>query len=468
MILTNIAVHSLSAAPARVGLPVLLALTALLGGSEVSQQAKASSPVFVFAAAGDVGANSNAAASLSLLDSTGAAFFLTLGDIDYDETGSDAAWCDYIKQRLPGLGPDFPFQLVGGNHEEDGGPDGNIMNHAACMPDRMGSAGTYAARYYFDYPTGAPLIRAIMIAPNLTIGGVDYDFAAGSADYQWLSGAIDGARAAGIPWVAVGMHKVCITAGVKPCEIGTDLLNLLVGKKVDLILHGHDHNYQRSKQLALTPTNCTAISTNNYRPECVVDDGADSAYGKGTGAVIVITGSFGRCCYLVSSGDSEAGYFARIGSTSHGFTKFTVSSDRIDAEFVASTGSLNDSFSIVGAAGSLDEDGDGFSASRESFVSTDPAVPCGGQSASGTPSQTWPADLSTYGASRDRVNMLDLSSYIAPVRKVDTAPGNPKYSARWDLNADNAITLIDLSTLTSLRPPMFGGQKAFGGPVCGA
>jgi hypothetical protein len=41
------------------------------------------------------------------------------------------------------------------------------MNHAACLPDRLNSTGTYAAQYYFDYPPQAPLIRVIMIAPDL-------------------------------------------------------------------------------------------------------------------------------------------------------------------------------------------------------------------------------------------------------------------------------------------------------------
>ena len=51
-----------------------------------------------------------------------------------------------VKERLPTLGPMFPFQLVAGNHEEQGGSDGYIMNHAACLPDRLNSTGFYAAR----------------------------------------------------------------------------------------------------------------------------------------------------------------------------------------------------------------------------------------------------------------------------------------------------------------------------------
>jgi hypothetical protein len=63
---------------------------------------------FTFAAAGDHGANATASASLAALDASPASFYLALGDLDYDETASDAAWCDYVHQHLPTKGPDFP------------------------------------------------------------------------------------------------------------------------------------------------------------------------------------------------------------------------------------------------------------------------------------------------------------------------------------------------------------------------
>ena len=63
----------------------------------------------------------------------------------------------------------------------------------------------------------------------------------------------------------MGMHKVCLTMGIKSCEIGASLLNVLIDRKVDLIIQGHDHSYQRSKQLALGP-NCTAVKAGRTTP----------------------------------------------------------------------------------------------------------------------------------------------------------------------------------------------------------
>ncbi len=309
---------------------------------------------FTFAAAGDHGANQKTAASLAALDTSGAAFYLALGDLDYNETATDSAWCDYVRARLPTLGPTFPFELVSGNHEEQGAPDGYIMNFTACLPDQMGSTSgpgsVYGAEYTFDYPPSAPLMRVIMIAPGLTIENTTYDYVPGSPHYDWLKSEIEGARAAGIPWVAVGMHYPCYSAGLNGCGMDSALWSLLVQEKVDLVLNGHDHNYQRSKQFALDPTTCPSIPSSGYAPGCVVDDGVDGVYPKGAGAVDVIAGSFGRGLYPVSLADPEAPNFSRIDGSTNGFMQYAVTASRIDARFVNTTGAFTDAFSIVAGA----------------------------------------------------------------------------------------------------------------------
>ncbi len=311
---------------------------------------------FVFASGGDIGANSTTATTFAALDKTGAKFFLALGDMDYDQTSSDAAFCDYVKAKLPVLfsNPSYPFQIVSGNHESQGGPDGYILNHAACLPDRMNSKGTYPAQYYFDYPATDPLMRVIMISPDLLINNIKYDYANGTSFTTWLTTAIDQARASGIPWVTVGMHKNCITAGVKTCEIKPDLINLLVSKKVDLILQGHEHNYQRTKQLAINSSTCTALSDSTYNASCVVTNPEPNKYAKGSGSIILINGTIGRSGgsgYAISTSDPSYPYMVKAVSTSsqRGFSKWTVSRDSIDAQYVSTAGSLTDSFAIVGA-----------------------------------------------------------------------------------------------------------------------
>ncbi len=114
------------------------------------------------------------------------------------------------------------------------------------MGSTLGLDQQYAAEYFFDYPAGSPLMRVFMISPDLTIEGVTYGYKLGDAHYRWLSDAIDDARGQGIRWVVVGMHYPCISASGSGCSIGQPLFNLLLDKRVDLILAGHHHNYQRS------------------------------------------------------------------------------------------------------------------------------------------------------------------------------------------------------------------------------
>ena len=309
---------------------------------------------FTFAAAGDHGANPKAAASLAALDASPAAFYLAVGDMDYDQTLTDAAWCDYVHAGLPTKGASFPFEVVTGNHEDDFGANGSILNHAACLPDRLGSTigpgAAYGTEYAFDYPAGAPLARFIMISPELTVAGTKYHYVPGNPHYDWLANAIDTAHASGIQWVIVGMHFPCLSAGQYTCAAGPQLMNLLVSKHVDLILHGHEHSYQRSKQLALDPTTCPSIPGSGYLPGCVVDDGLDGVYPKGAGSVDVIAGTFGQGLYNTYPTDPEAPYFVKLDTSSHGFMQYTVTADRIDAAFTKIDGTLQDSFSIVAGA----------------------------------------------------------------------------------------------------------------------
>ena len=81
------------------------------------------------------------------------------------------------------------------------------------------------------------------------------------------------------------LHIDCITAGEKVCEVGRDLFNMLVDKRVDLILQGHEHGYERSKQLATGP-GCPAIPLGAPAPAaCIAGDGSGGTYTKGAGSV---------------------------------------------------------------------------------------------------------------------------------------------------------------------------------------
>jgi Calcineurin-like phosphoesterase len=304
--------------------------------------------VFSFGVAGDFGANSNTGSVLNAVQATGADAFFAIGDFSYNEVTPESAWCDFVKSRV---GSSYPFELLAGNHE-DNGPDGLVSNYATCLPDRLGVQGDYPREYYVDYPANNPLVRFVMISPQLTFppGASPWSYGAGTAHYNWTASAIDGARSAGIPWVVVGMHMYCLSLVNFPCAAGSSIMNLLVSKKVDLYLQGHDHAYSRTKQLALNGS-CTAIPTSSFNANCVADGNPASAYTAGNGTVLATVGSGGRPINAEHPELPQGPFFQSwMGSNFNatwGFLKVDVSDTQLSARFVrGSGGSFADSFTI--------------------------------------------------------------------------------------------------------------------------
>ncbi len=337
---------------------------------------------FSFGAAGDFGANSNSTATFGVMAHSNLDFVQALGDFSYGEK-SEAGWCTYIHSFF---GNTYPFELLSGNHESDGSTySGLIDNFTPCLPDRFGNIqGTYAKRFYYDYPAAKPLVRFIMIDPalNFATGGFQ-DYSAGTANYNWVSSTIDAGRAAGIPWVIVGMHEVCLTTGVSQCQIGEDINNLLIRKKVDLVLQGHDHAYFRSKQLAINSTTCPNVPSDSYNStttkvgsanlNCVVNDGSTGSYVKGAGTVFVVDG-LGGTSDIAQDGQiytwrGDNAYFATWMGTGYqqryGFMKYVVSPTSISAHFIGTTptSTYSDQFTLT--AGSS---GGGPTASRLTWI----------------------------------------------------------------------------------------------------
>jgi hypothetical protein len=193
----------------------------------------------------------------------------------------------------------------------------------------------------------------IAISPNLTFSDSTWSYAAGSPRYQWTAAAIDRARSANIPWVVVGMHKPCISLGQYGCDIGADITNLMLQKHVDLVLNGHEHLYQRSKQLATRP-GCPGLVAATYNAACIVD--ADDALVKGAGTVITTVGTGGVDLRDVSMSDPEAGYFGAASglnvNPTWGNLHVSATANQLTARFVPATGgNFTDGFTITAPEG---------------------------------------------------------------------------------------------------------------------
>lgn len=111
----------------------------------------------------------------------------------------------------------------------------------------------------------------------------------------------------------------------------------------------------------------------------------------------------------------------------------------------------------------LDMDNDGYVRTTEEHVGTDPADPCG--------TTAWPADLVGGAFSQNQVDIVDLGSFVGPVRYINTNLGTNPGDNRWDVVPGSGplsvdINLIDVSNVATVSPAMLGGARAFNGPPC--
>lgn len=295
-----------------------------------------------FTAAGDTGLEEGAEAVLDKIKELAPDFNLHLGDIAYSDA-PEQQFCDMVTGKL---GTEFPYQLIAGNHESDG-LQGDIDKFAQCLPNKLqGIHGEYAKQWYVDLPQENPLVRVILLSPGIPFaGGDELDYSEGSDRWKWTEGAIDGARDAKIPWTVVGMHTPCFSIGRYSCDAGRELTEMMIRKKVDLVLNGHEHVYQRTHQLA-TSVSCRQMAA---RRDCMAD--TDDSLTKGKGTVFVTSGLGGRNIRNINTKDEEKPYFtAWSGSNADpamGTVDVRLNSSRMDVKFVPATGyTFTDSFSI--------------------------------------------------------------------------------------------------------------------------
>jgi hypothetical protein len=114
-----------------------------------------------------------------------------------------------------------------------------------------------------------------------------------------------------------------------------------------------------------------------------------------------------------------------------------------------------------------DGDGDGFVDADELHVGTQPGERCSGAG--------WPANTLDTGTSASKLDIQDVLSFVSPVRRLGTSPGDAGFDARWDLMQGTVFNghHINMQDITAVlagstgNPPMFGGGRAFG-KVCTA
>lgn len=318
----------------RSAMTALSAVCLLLAVSGIGPPAPVAT--FRFGAAGDFGLGSAFRATVDAVQQRQPDFMIALGDLTQSSAGEER-WCGYWRERLTST----ILFILPGNH------DTNVDRYVRYCGNPAGArlAGLYPWQYRFDYPPAAPIARFIMVSPGLgSRAPIPTDYSAGTPGFTFVAGAIDEARARGLKWIVVSMHKNYISTFVKRNEVSTDpgrtFMTMLLNKKVDVILQGHDHGYQRSKQLTTNRSTCPTLPVDAYNPSCVAD--ADDELVRGAGTVIQVLSTGGKGMRLIEPSDAERDYFVDRyrdeDNETFGFGEFTVTPTALSFAFVPSKG----------------------------------------------------------------------------------------------------------------------------------
>jgi len=275
----------------------------------------------------DIGMATQSKATLAKIGADNPTAAFVLGDLAY-APNSVAAFCKQVKDRV-----NEPFMLLAGNHEEMGSTDGYIDDYAKCLPAGLPFTGTYAREYFVDVDG----VRVILVSPDIEFVGRDSRYGPGDAGRTFLENAIRDAKAKGM-WTVVGMHHPCLTRGSHTCaDTSPAVSDVALAEGVDLVLSGHNHNYERSHQIDGT----TAAPV-------VVD--SDSSMVKGAGTVFAVVGNAGHnpraigsktSIWAVNNGTNSPGGFA------YGYGQLRVTTSELAFSHVSTGGAtLNDTFVI--------------------------------------------------------------------------------------------------------------------------
>lgn len=294
-----------AAIAALLGVSALFSIQAnpqILTLSSISIQPKQSTN-FSFGTAGDWGSNSDTAATASNMASHQTQIVIGLGDFCY--CGSPDSWWN---------GPLAPinhlmFRGAQGNHDADNSGSSEYL--------RLFGQNNWTSSFNYKNVHFVP----IDTESNPDAAALDKDLATARQDPN-------------IKWIVAFYHKPIYTSpsNHEPDEAGIKNIVVPLFDKyhVDLVLQGHNHNYQRGYPL---------------KADMVTETRPDSIYQNPKGSIYMVVGTGGEdhSSYPLNG---QAPYIQNQFTGIPGFLKVDVSDTSLKGTFFANDGTIKDTFTI--------------------------------------------------------------------------------------------------------------------------
>lgn len=260
-----------------------------------------------------------------------------IGDISY-ATGFLAEW-DFFLNLINPVASRVSYMTAIGNHERDYVDSGSIY----ATPDSGGECGV-PYETYFPMPTTAkdkPWYSIEQGSVHFTVMSTEHDWSENSEQYQWMQKDMASVNRLKTPWLIFMGHRPMYTSNHGFLSSEDDFIvavePLLFKNKVDLVLFGHVHNYERT--CSVFQKECKAMPTKDK-------NGVDTYDGRNYSAPVhAVIGMAGFTLDKFSN-HVESWSLKRI--SEFGYFRAHATRNDLNLEFVISgTREVKDSFRIT-------------------------------------------------------------------------------------------------------------------------
>ncbi|XP_030492644.2 probable inactive purple acid phosphatase 27 [Cannabis sativa] len=260
-----------------------------------------------------------------------------IGDISY-ATGFLVEWDFFLHQIFP-VASRVSYMTAIGNHERDYMDSGSVY----VTPDSGGECGV-PYETYFQMPTLAkdkPWYSIEQGTVHFTVISTEHNWKKNSEQYLWMKKDMASINRAKTPWLIFMGHRPMYTSSTGLFSVDTDFAKevepLLLANKVDLVLFGHVHNYERT--CSVYKNSCLAMPN---KDQSGVDTYDHNNYSAPVHAVIGMAG------FSLDKFPNDVKSWSLRRISEFGYLRAHATKQDITLEFV-NTGSrkIEDSFRII-------------------------------------------------------------------------------------------------------------------------
>ncbi|XP_042480536.1 probable inactive purple acid phosphatase 27 [Macadamia integrifolia] len=262
-----------------------------------------------------------------------------IGDISY-ATGFLVEW-DYFLQQISPVASHVPYMTAIGNHERDYPDSGSVYG----LWDSGGESGV-PYETYFQMPTATkdkPWYSIEQGPVHFTVISTEHNFSLGSEQSEWIKKDLSSVDRSRTPWVIFQGHRPMYTSAppffppnVDP-TFTASVEPLLVQHKVDLVLAGHVHNYERT--CSLQDGICKARPWKDRRG---IDTYDHNNYKAPVHAIIGMAG------FKLDGFNDTVDSWSMVRISEFGYTRFRATRKEIRVKLMnANTNKVEDAFRII-------------------------------------------------------------------------------------------------------------------------